>query len=83
MVEFERVTDECKNLVAGLIETYDDGIKRAYMKGQGTFTVNLSLKLNNDGEDIKVKAGISFTEGVVKDTVESIVSDQQDLPGVS
>jgi hypothetical protein len=75
----EKTIGSASRLLDALLKKHAPEIDSAYIKEEGAFTVNMSLKFKPDDDGgIEMEVGIAFVKDRVKDSVKGRVQESMD-----
>ena len=66
-------------MITNLLEAYQDKLNKAYLKSDGTLTVDLKAKFKpRENDSIEVEVGINFVTDRIKNTFSRLVNENQE-----
>jgi len=75
----EKTIGSASRLLDALLKKHSQEIDSAYIKEEGAFTVNMSIKFKPDDDGgIDMECGIAFVKDRVKDSIKGRVQENMD-----
>ena len=66
-------------MITNLLEAYQDKLNKAFLKSDGTLTVDLKAKFKpGENDSIEVEVGINFVTDRIKNTFSRLVNENQE-----
>ena len=74
-----KVTQTAGEMLTDLLKSYHEKIDKAYLKSDGTLTVDLKAKFKpGENDSIEVEVGINFVTDRIKNTFSRLVNENQE-----